>query len=47
MAKASKDFKTTSQKFKAGDTVPDEIAKEWPRFIASEQERSKPYKGKH
>ena len=33
---AAKDFKTQNQKFKAGDTVPDDIAKDWVRFMVSE-----------
>lgn len=36
MAVAAKDFKTQNQKFKAGDSVPDEVAKDWERFIVSE-----------
>lgn len=35
MAIASRDFKTQNQKFKTGDTVPDDIAKDWPRFMES------------
>lgn len=35
MAIAAKDFKTQNQKFKTGDTVPDDVAKEWEKFVQS------------
>lgn len=37
MAIASKTFKTQTQKFNVGDTVPDDIAEVWPRFISAAQ----------
>jgi hypothetical protein len=39
MAIAAKDFKTQNQKFRAGDTVPDDVATERPSLIVKTEQK--------